>query len=55
MEIDSIYVVAVGANPILWAVQCDLCDDIVSEETQDDDLVDKWEIDHINFHKVYVQ
>lgn len=50
IDIDPIYTVAVSSGPILWAVQCDLCDDIVTESTTDDDLVDKWEEEHRDYH-----
>lgn len=42
--------VAVGAQPLLWAVQCDICDDLVTEGTPDGYFADMQEQDHINFH-----
>ena len=47
---DSVYVVAVDVRPVVWAVQCDLCDDIVSIHTSDNDLIDRLEEEHIQQH-----
>ena len=46
------YVVAVGTQPLVWAVTCDICDDIVSIETEDGDLADKMAEEHNLRHKV---
>lgn len=46
---DEVYVVAVGTQPLLWAVQCDICDDLVSDYIPDDE-VDMLHQDHIDFH-----
>lgn len=50
MKMDDIYVVAVGSQPLLWAVQCDVCDDIVSEETEDGDQADLFAESHLAYH-----
>ena len=45
-----IYVVAVEVGPTQWAVSCEICDDIVSEPTQDGVLADQFEFEHRTFH-----
>ena len=45
-----IYVVAVDVGPIQWAVNCEICDDIVSAWTHDGDLADQFEFEHRTFH-----
>jgi hypothetical protein len=47
---DFAYVVAVDSDPAIWAVNCELCDDIVSIETQDEDVVDNLLLGHIESH-----
>lgn len=47
---DEICVVAVGVGPVVWAVQCEICDDIVSYETEDGDEADRLEAEHVKFH-----
>lgn len=49
---DQIYTVAVGTQPLLWAVQCDICDDLVTDAIADDDEIDTLEQDHIEFHQL---
>jgi hypothetical protein len=46
----SVDIVAVGFKPITWAVRCDICDQIVTEGTTDEALVDSQEIEHRRFH-----
>lgn len=48
---DYIYTVAVDAQPILWSVFCEICDDQVTDPTIDDNLVDQQESEHILFHE----
>ena len=50
--LDKIYTVAVGTDPLLWAVNCEICNDIVSIETSDDDLIDSLEKEHIEYHSI---
>lgn len=45
-----IYVVAVEVGPTQWVVSCEICDDIVSEPTQDGVLADQFEFEHRTFH-----
>lgn len=47
---DEIYIVAVDSNPLRWAVQCDICDDLVTDYLPDGDEIDMLEQDHIDFH-----
>lgn len=51
MDIDDlVYTVAVGTDPLKWAVHCEICDDIISEDFLDGPLVDKVEQYHKDFH-----
>ena len=36
----SVDVVAIDVNPILWVVWCDICEEELTEPTDDDDLID---------------
>ena len=45
-----IYTVAVDAGPVIWAVHCEICDDIVSDETSDGNLADQYEFEHRKVH-----
>lgn len=47
---DLIYTVAVGTDPLLWAVHCEICDDLVTDSIADDNEIDTLEADHIDFH-----
>ena len=47
---DYIYTVAVGTDPLLWAVHCEICDDLVTDFISDDYEIDKLEADHIDYH-----
>lgn len=49
LELDAAYVVAVNTQPLVWAVTCDICDDLVSEETTDGDMADYY----AHLHNVY--
>jgi ribosomal protein S27E len=46
----SIDIVAVDFEPITWAVRCDICDQIVTEPTTDETLVDSQEVEHRQLH-----
>jgi hypothetical protein len=46
----SINVVAVDVDPIIWAVQCDLCNRYVSDSTEDGDLADELYRAHCKVH-----
>lgn len=50
MQSDLIYVVAVDFDPLKWAVECEICDDIVSEETTDEAQADLFEYEHRKMH-----
>ena len=45
-----IYVVAVDVGPVQWAVNCEKCDDIVSEATSNGELADLYEYEHRKVH-----
>lgn len=48
----SIDIVAIDVDPVVWAVQCGICDGYVSEGTQDDDLADELYRAHCASHGV---
>ena len=48
-----IYIVAVNCGPVVWAVECEICDDIVSEETTDGNLADQYEFEHRKLHNYW--
>ena len=50
MQSDLIYVIAVNFNPLTWVVQCEICDDIVSEETTDVAQANLFEYEHRKVH-----
>jgi len=50
-DIESqVYTVAVGTNPILWAVFCEICDENLNDGIQDEAVVDQLEREHQAFH-----
>ena len=50
-EIDfHVYTVAVDVNPVLWAVECELCDRLLNEGTTDEGEVGRLEFAHKAFH-----
>jgi hypothetical protein len=46
----SVDVVAVGLNPIAWAVYCELCIAYIGEPTQDEDFIDQMYEEHCLSH-----
>lgn len=42
--------VAVDTGPVVWQVNCEICDDLVDEPTPDGDLIDLREMEHRKFH-----
>ena len=46
-------IVAVDTGPVVWVVQCEICDDIVSEETTDGNLADQYEFEHRKLHNYW--
>jgi hypothetical protein len=51
LEFDAAYVVAVDTQPLVWAVHCDICDDIISEATTNGDVADYYADLHNIYHK----
>jgi len=50
-EIDfQVYPVAVDVNPVLWAVECELCDHLLNEGTSDESEIGRLEFAHKAFH-----
>ena len=50
MNPDLICVVAIDFDPLTWAVECEICDDVVSEETTDEAQADLFEYEHRKVH-----
>lgn len=48
----AVDVVAVGAEPLLWAVFCEECDTYIGENTVDENLADATCDAHEKSHKV---
>ncbi len=53
MKPELIYIVAVDLDPIQWAVNCEICDDIVSTPTHDGDIADLHELEHRRKHEYF--
>jgi hypothetical protein len=50
-EIDfQVYPVAVDVNPVLWAVECELCDRLLNDGTSDEAEIGRLEFAHKAFH-----
>ena len=50
-EIDyQVYAVAVDFNPTIWAVECELCGEILKERTSGEAEVGRLEFSHKAFH-----
>jgi len=50
-EIDyQVYPVAVDFDPVLWAVDCEICGCLVSEGVADEAVVGRLEVEHKAFH-----
>jgi hypothetical protein len=50
-EIDfQVYPVAVDFDPVLWAVDCEICGCLVSEGVTDEAVVGRLEVEHKAFH-----
>ena len=47
-----IYAVAVGTQPLLWTIHCELCDEELHEGTADEKLLNKLELSHKKYHNL---
>ena len=49
---EPVYIVAVGANPLVWVVYCEICDESFGIPTADTALLDLIESEHKKAHNL---
>lgn len=47
---DPVYAVAVCTGPGLWVIRCEICNEEFGEPTEDDEVLEKLEAEHLSMH-----
>lgn len=51
LEEDYVDIVAVDTGPVLYNIQCSICDDLIAEDTEDGDSLEPLAEEHRLSHK----
>jgi hypothetical protein len=51
LEEDIVDIVAVDSDPLLYNIDCSICDDLIAEDTEDSDSLEPLAEEHRLFHK----